>query len=150
MSVESRLEKLEEQHRQLDANQHGLAKVCADTKNIALTNQHDIAGLKIEVSSVRSDLAALIQATMAGFKRSDEQHRETQARIDRLELETRTRFEQVDNRFEEMDNRFEQMDNRFEQMDNRFEQMDNRFEQMDKRFDQLELLFRQMIPQARN
>ncbi|WP_422135894.1 hypothetical protein [Endozoicomonas sp. ALD040] len=143
MSVESRLEKLEEQHRQLDANQHGLAKVCADTKNIALTNQHDIAGLKIEVSSVRSDLAALIQATMAGFKRSDEQHRETQARIDRLELETRTRFEQVDNRFEEMDNRFEQMDNRFEQMD-------NRFEQMDKRFDQLELLFRQMIPQARN
>ncbi|WP_422139278.1 hypothetical protein [Endozoicomonas sp. ALC020] len=150
MSVESRLEKLEEQHRQLDANQHGLAKVCADTKNIALTNQHDIAGLKIEVSSVRSDLAALIQATMAGFKRSDEQHRETQARIDRLELETRTRFEQVDNRFEQVDNRFEQMDNRFEQMDNRFEQMDNRFEQMDKRFDQLELLFRQMIPQARN
>ncbi|MGI9278214.1 MAG: hypothetical protein ACR2PX_01080 [Endozoicomonas sp.] len=136
MSVESRLDKLEEQHRQLDANQHGLAKVCADIKNIALTNQHDIAGLKIDVSSVKSDLAALVQATMAGFKRCDEQHKETNARIDQLEK----RFDQTD-----MENR-----TRFDQVDKQFEQVDNRFDQVDKRFDQLELLIRQLIPQARN
>ena len=69
MSVEARLEKLETQHKQLDANQHSLARTCADIKNIALTNQHDIAGLKTSIT-------VLAEATYAGFKRVDEQHNE--------------------------------------------------------------------------
>ncbi|MCW7555675.1 hypothetical protein NX722_24215 [Endozoicomonas gorgoniicola] len=92
MSVEARLEKLETQHKQLDANQHSLAKVCADIKTIALTNQHDIAGLKVDVAGVKSDLAALTQATLAGFKRNDEQHEETRQEI----AELNRRFDQLE------------------------------------------------------
>ena len=106
-SVEARLDKLEAQHRNLDAEVHGLARVCADIKNIALTNQHDIAGLTACVK-------ALAEATHAGFKRADEQHsefvKETRERFDRIEQqhsefvkETRERFDRVDERFERIE-----------------------------------------------
>ena len=126
-SVEERLDKLEQQHKNLDADLHSLAKVCADIKNIALTNQHDIAGLKV-------NLSALAEATHAGFKRVDEQHNE-------FVQETRERFDNVDKRFESVDQRFDNVDKRFESVD-------QRFDNMDKRFDQLELLIRQLHPSS--
>ena len=79
MSVEARLDKLEVQHKQIDAEIHGLARVCADIKNIALTNQYDISGLKASV-------AALAEATHAGFKRTDEKIEHLETRFDQLEL----------------------------------------------------------------
>ena len=102
-SVEARLDKLEAQHHNLDKEVHGLARVCADIKNIALTNQHDIAGLTACVK-------ALAEATHAGFKRADEQHLE-------FVKETRERFEHVDERFEHVDKRFEHVDKRFDQLE---------------------------------
>ncbi|WP_422136113.1 hypothetical protein [Endozoicomonas sp. ALD040] len=143
MSLEVRLEKLETQHRNLDADVHSLARVCADIKNIALTNQHDIAGLKLDVSGVKTDLAgvkaciaALTEATHAGFKRADEQHNE-------FVRETRQRFDEHDKRFDEHDKRFDEHDKRFDEVD-------RRFDKVDERFDRLELLIRQRIPNTQN
>ena len=83
MSLEVRVEKLEEHHKQMDENLHSLVKVTAEIKNICMANQHDIAGLKASIS-------ALAEAAHAGFKRSDEQHnefvKETRERFDQLEL----------------------------------------------------------------
>ena len=83
MSLEARVEKLEEQHKQMDANLNSLVKVTAEIKNICMANQHDIVNLK-------SSVAALAEATHAGFKRVDEQHnefvKETRERFDQLEL----------------------------------------------------------------
>ncbi|KEQ19230.1 hypothetical protein [Endozoicomonas numazuensis] len=56
-SIEARLDKLEIQHKNLDADMHSLVKVCAEVKNIALTNQSDITGLKLDVSDVINDIA---------------------------------------------------------------------------------------------
>ncbi len=164
MSLESRVVSLEEHHKQMDANLHSLAKVCADIKNIALTNQHDIAGLKTSV-------AALAEATHAGFRLADEQHkdfvREVRERFDQHDKrfdqhdkrfdqhdkrfdQHDKRFDQHDKRFDQHDKRFDQLDKRFEQHDKRFDQHDKRFDQLDKRFDQLELLIRQLLPNASN
>ena len=83
MSLEARVEKLEEHHGQMDANLHSLVKVTAEIKNFSMANQHDIAGVK-------SAIAALAEATHAGFKKADEQHnefvKETRERFDQLEL----------------------------------------------------------------
>ena len=83
MSLEARVEKLEEHHKQMDANLHSLVKVTAEIKNISMANQHDIAGLK-------SAIGALAEATHVGFRKSDEQHnefvKETRERFDQLEL----------------------------------------------------------------
>ena len=93
MSVEARLDKLEEQHRVLDANLHSLAKVCAEVKNIALTNQHDIAGLKVDLAGLKVNvagleqcIAALAEATHAGFRRTDEKIDAVDHKVDQLEL----------------------------------------------------------------
>ena len=110
MSVEVRLGKLEAQHKNLDANQHSLARVCADIKNIALTNQHDIAGVKTDVACMKTDIvcmktdiaglkgciAALTEATHAGFKRTDERHDELVKEVREFKQETRERFDQLE------------------------------------------------------
>lgn len=44
--------------------------------------------------------------------------------VQQARLETRDRFEQVDQRFEQVDQRFEQIDQRFEQVDQRFDGID--------------------------
>lgn len=105
-------------------------------KNIALTNQHDITGLKLDVSGVKTDLAAvkaciaaLTEATHVGFKRADEQH-------NTFVKETRQRFDEHDKRFD--------------QVDQRFDKVDERFDKVDERFDRLELLIRQRIPNTQN
>ncbi|MCW7554850.1 hypothetical protein NX722_19960 [Endozoicomonas gorgoniicola] len=121
-SVEARLDKLEAQHRNLDKEVHGLARVCADIKNIALTNQHDIASLTTCVKS-------LAEATHAGFKRADEQHLE-------FVKETRERFDRVEKQHSEF----------VKETRERFDRVDERFERVDERFDQLELLIRQRLP----
>ena len=46
MSLEARVDKLEEHHKQMDANLHSLVKVIAEIKNISMANQYNIAGLK--------------------------------------------------------------------------------------------------------
>ena len=74
MSLEARVETLEKHHKQMDACLHGLARVCADIKNISLTNQHDIAELKADVSGLTACVKTLAEATHAGFRRTDEQH----------------------------------------------------------------------------
>ncbi|MGI9282881.1 MAG: hypothetical protein ACR2PX_25065 [Endozoicomonas sp.] len=83
MLLEARVEKLEEQHKQMDENLHSLVKVTAEIKNICMSNQHDIA-------TVRASISALADATHAGFKRADEQHnefvKESRERFDQLEL----------------------------------------------------------------
>ena len=96
MSLEARVKKLEEHHKQMDANLHSLVKVTAEIKNIALTNQHDIAGLK-------SAVAALAEATHSGFKKADEQHNE-------FVKETRERFDQFETRFDKLETRFDQLE----------------------------------------
>ena len=136
MSVETRLDNLESQHKQIDANQHSLAKICADIKNIALTNQHDIASLKVDVAGIKTDIgglktdihgvkaciAALAEATHAGFRRTDEQHNELVQEVREFKQETRERFD------------------RLEQETREFKQ------ETRERFDQLELLIRQSLP----
>lgn len=129
MSVEARLDRLEVQHKSIDAEIHGLARVCADTKNIALTNQHDIAGLKMDVVGVKSDLAALAQATLSGFKRNDEQHEETHQKIAALTDAMLAAFIKAD-----------------KQRNDFVKEVRERFERQEKRFDQLELLIRQSLP----
>ncbi|MGI9278121.1 MAG: hypothetical protein ACR2PX_00565 [Endozoicomonas sp.] len=132
-SIEARLDKLEVQHKNLDSDVHSLAKVCAEIKNISLTNQSDVTGLKLDVADVINDIAdvkndvesvkdhviALTAATHAGFMRTDK------------------RFDEMDTRFTE---RMDQMDNKFTE---RMDQMDNKFSE---RFEQLELLIRQLHP----
>lgn len=125
MSLESRVDKLETQVKILDENQHSLAKACADIKTIALTNQHDIAGLKVDVAGVKSDIAALTEAMFAGFRKADEQHNA---------LVKEVRDNQKENR------------ERFELMETRFDRMEKRFDRQEERFDQLELLIRQSLP----
>ena len=129
MSIESRLDNLEEKYRNHDADLHSLARVCADIKNIALTNQHDIAGVKVDVAGLKTDIAgikkdsaetkaciaALAEATYAGFKRTDE-------KIDQLEQKLDTRTDQIDERIDKLEAKF------------------------DTRFDQLDLLIRQLHP----
>ena len=86
MSLEARVEKLEEHHKQMDASLHGLARVCADIKNIALANQHDIAAVKSDVGGLSACVKALADATHAGFKRTDEKIEQLEVRFDQLEL----------------------------------------------------------------
>ncbi len=151
MNIETRIGVLEESHKNLDADVHSLARVIADIKNIVLTNQHDIAGLKIDVAGVKKDIssvksdvtyvksdvtyvksdvtglkscvAALAEATCAGFQRADEQ-------LNDFKQETRERFNVYDKQFDSIDKRFDSVD--------------QRFDSVDKRFDQLELLVRQL------
>ncbi len=66
------------------------------------------------------------------------------AELREFRVETRVRFEQVDQRFEQVDRRFEQVDRRFEQVDRRFEQVDRRFEQVDQRFEQVDQRFAEL------
>lgn len=124
MSLEARIEKLEEQHRQADANMHSLAKVCADIKNIALTNQHDIAELKTDVAKLKADVAelkadvaglktdvtgltacvqALAEATHAGFIRTDEQHNALVKEFHEFKQETREKFDKLETRFDQLE-----------------------------------------------
>ncbi|MGI9273964.1 MAG: hypothetical protein ACR2PT_03775 [Endozoicomonas sp.] len=120
MSLEARVDILESKVRNQDDDMHSLAKVVAEIKNITLANQHDIAGLK-------ASIAALAEATLAGFKR-------------------------VDARFKEVDARFEQVDAKIDRVHKdmaEFKQENReRFEQVDARFDQLELLIRQRFPSS--
>ncbi|MGI9277656.1 MAG: hypothetical protein ACR2PT_22755 [Endozoicomonas sp.] len=98
MSLEARVEMLESKHAALDADVHSLARVVADIKNLVLEHQkenrerfdlqdHEIAGLKTCVS-------ALAEATLAGFKRVDEEQAATRNDIAALELLIRQRFPQ--------------------------------------------------------
>ena len=166
MHLETRVEKLEEHHKQMDTCTHGLARTCADIKNIALTNQHDIATVKSDISNLSTNLKALTDATHAGFRRADEQHnefvKETREHFDQLEtrldqfgvrfdqFETRfdqfgTRFDQFGTRFDQLETRFDQFGTRFDQLETRFDQFGTRFDQLETRFDQLELLIRQSL-----
>jgi predicted nuclease with TOPRIM domain len=56
------------------------------------------------------------------------QHREMNARFDRLESSLEARFEKVDERFEKVEACFEKVDQRFEKVDERFEKVDAKFE----------------------
>ncbi|WP_422139549.1 hypothetical protein [Endozoicomonas sp. ALC020] len=141
MSLEARVERLEEQHRQMDANMHSLVKVCADTQSITMTNQHDIADLKLDIAGVKSevirvksDLSALTQATLAGFKRVDERFEEHDRRFDKIDK----RLDEHDRRFDEHDKRFDRIDKRLDEHDKRFDRIDGRFDEHDKRFDKIE------------
>ena len=98
-SVEVRLDRLEAQHRSLDTEVHGLARVCADIKNIALTNQHDIAAVKSDVAGLSACVKALADATYAGFKRTDEKIEQLETRFDKLE----TRFDKLETRFDQLE-----------------------------------------------
>ncbi len=152
MSEEARLKKLEAQHKALDANQHSLAKVCADIKTIALTNQHDIAGIK-------ACITALAEATHAGFERADKQHnefvKETRERFDQLDgrvdrLEDRmdkldSRMDRLEGRMDKLDSCMDRLEGRMDKVESRLDKIDNRLDKIDTRFDQLELLIRQSL-----
>ncbi|WP_230460056.1 hypothetical protein, partial [Sansalvadorimonas verongulae] len=46
----------------------------------------DMSTIKTRLTDVEGGVSALVEAMLVGFKRSDEQHEETQKRIDQLEL----------------------------------------------------------------
>ena len=90
MSLEVRVEQLESHFDSLDSAVRSLIKITGDTHQIVLDNQREnrLRFQQIEqrfdqqdreITELRSSLAALIDATHAGFKRSDE-------KIDQLEL----------------------------------------------------------------
>ena len=75
MSLETRVDTLEKQHQSLYNTIHGLVKAMADIKHIALKNQHEIIGVKVnlsgiqaEVTGVKEDVSELAQSTMSGFQ----------------------------------------------------------------------------------
>ena len=103
MSLEARVDVLERKHAALDADVHSLVRVVADIKNMVLENQkenrerfdhqdREIAVLKNDVSTIKGNLAALAEATLAGFKRVDEEQAATRNDIAALELLIRQRL----------------------------------------------------------
>ena len=167
MSLEARVTKLEEHHKQMDANLHSLVKVIVEIKNIAMANQHDIAGLK-------SAIAALAEATLAGFRKVDEQHnafvKETHEQHNAFVEETREQHNAFVKETHEQHNAFveetreqhnafveetREQHNAFveetREQHNAFvketREQNNLFaKETRERFDQLELLIRQFLP----
>lgn len=90
MSLEARVEQLESHFDSLDSAVRSLIKITAETHQVVLENQRENR-LRFQQVDQRLDqqdrkIDALTDATYAGFKRSDEQHAETQERINQLEL----------------------------------------------------------------
>ena len=113
MSTQSAVDMLKEQHKSLDESVHGLVRVVADIKNIALDNRErldrqdqkiDALDQKVDSLNQKVDsldqktaaldkgLNALAEATLTGFKRVDEQLSATRSDITALELLIRQRF----------------------------------------------------------
>ena len=101
MSLEARVEQLESHFDSLDNAVRSLIKITGETHQIVLENQREnrLKFQQIEqrfdqqerrADKLESAIAALAEATHAGFKRADEQHnevvKETRERFDQLEL----------------------------------------------------------------
>ena len=111
MSLEHRVERLESQFDALDSAVRSLMHIVGETHQMMLENQREnrirfdqqdrkieevdrkvevldekVEVLAKDVSDIKTTQAAMIDATFAGFKRSDEQHAETLAQIKQLEL----------------------------------------------------------------
>ncbi|MGI9275857.1 MAG: hypothetical protein ACR2PT_13580 [Endozoicomonas sp.] len=135
MSVEARLENLETQHKQLDANQHSLARVCADIKNIALTNQHDIAGLKVDVAEVKAGLEG-VKTELDGVK----------TKLDGVKIELDGVKIELDGVKTELDGVKADLEGVKSNLVALTQATLAGFERTDEKIDQLELLIRQRLP----
>ena len=90
MSLEARAEQLESHFDSLDNAVRSLIKITGETHQIVLENQREnrirFDQQDRRMEKLESAVNALADATHAGFKRSDEQHAETQEQIKQLEL----------------------------------------------------------------
>ncbi|WP_257281774.1 MULTISPECIES: hypothetical protein [unclassified Endozoicomonas] len=89
MSLQHRAERLESHFESLDNAVHRLIEISGETQKIVLENQREnrlrIAQHDRELSEIKAAIGALTEATLAGFKRSDE-------KIEQLELLIRQRL----------------------------------------------------------
>lgn len=96
MSLEARVEQLESHFDSLDSAVRSLIEITGDTHQEILATRQEMrtrfAQQDRELAGVKADVSALAEAMLAGFRRSDEQHAETQEQIRQLELLVRQRL----------------------------------------------------------
>lgn len=92
MSDENAVDILKAQHKTLDESVHSLVRAVADIKNIVLDNRERLDRQERKLEALVKGQNALAEATLAGFKRLDEENAATRNDIASLELLIRQRF----------------------------------------------------------
>ncbi|MCW7553858.1 hypothetical protein NX722_14730 [Endozoicomonas gorgoniicola] len=110
MGLEARVERLESHFDSLDSAIRSLITITGETHQVVLENQREnrlrfqqidnrfdqqerrMDKLESSIDKLESSINVLADATLAGFKRSDEQHEEARERFDQLELLIRQSF----------------------------------------------------------
>ncbi|MCW7552614.1 hypothetical protein NX722_08110 [Endozoicomonas gorgoniicola] len=103
MGLEARVDRLESHFDALDGSVRSLISITGDTHQEILATRQEMREYQREnrirfdqqerrMDKLESSINALTDATLAGFKRSDEQHEETRERFDQLELLIRQSF----------------------------------------------------------
>ena len=123
MSLEDRVERLEEESRQT----RQLVTTCMQTAQNAVVAHEQNRVLLNALAEVQGSHTVRLNSIDGRLDRID-------GRLDRVE----TRLDRVETHLREHDRRFDAIDRRFEAIDRRFEAIDRRFEAVDRRFDEVD------------